>query len=113
MCGSVKGEYHCFLFRFSVFFVLFFLSLCQQSRSVFFIIVVVHLHTVRTVADIRARFPPECFPALFDMRNGFDKAKIIPEETFFCPDFDCVGSSVYYVGAASFHTPLPVSHRKN
>lgn len=110
MCGSVKGEYHCFLFRFSV---LFFFSLCQQSRSVFFIIVVVHLHTVRTVADIRARFPPECFPALFNMRNGFDKAKIIPEETFFRPDFDCVGSSVYYVGAASFHTPLPVSQRKN
>lgn len=102
-----------FLFRvfFSVFFF-FFLSLCQQSRSFFFIIVVVHLHTVRTVADIRARFPPACFPALFNMRNSFDKAKIIPEETF-CPDFDCVGSSVYYVGAASFHTPLPVSHRKN
>lgn len=87
---------------------------CASSPGLFFfIIVVVHLHTVRTVADIRARFPPECFPALFDMRNGFDKAKIIPEETFFCPDFDCVGSSVYYVGAASFHTPLPVSHRKN
>lgn len=109
MCGSVKGEYHCFYLGFNFLFVL---SLCQQSRSVF-IIVVVHLHTARTVADIRARFSPECFPALFNMRNGFDKAKIIPEETFFCPDFDCVGSSVYYVGAASFHTPLPVSHRKN